>query len=400
MIKIKKIKVEKTPVYDITVEDNHNFFSNNILVHNCSEITLPTSKNRTAVCCLSSLNLEKYDEWKNTTIVEDLIVMLDNIIQYFIDNAPSPLAKAVYSAAQERSLGLGTMGFHYLLQKNNIPFESLKAIDLNKKIFKIINERAIKSTKNLGMFYGECPDLQTVLKITSKDGTSLMIGSSDEITINGNFTRAFTVKENDVIEFGPDKIIVESIEGLHTHSGRRNAHLIAIAPNANSGIILGTSPSIEPSNSNAYMHQTRAGSWAVKNPYLEKLLEEKNANTDRIWSEIISSKGSIQHMDIFSEEEKALFKTAIELNQNWVIQHAADRQPYVCQAQSINLFFPPKCDRTVFSDVHRLAWKKKLKSLYYVRTATPHRAENVSQKVLSNKLEEDTADEGCVSCQG
>lgn len=207
MIKIKKIKVVKTPVYDITVEDNHNFFSNNILVHNCSEITLPTSKDRTAVCCLSSLNLEKYDEWKNTTIVEDLIVMLDNIIQYFIDNAPSPLAKAVYSAAQERSLGLGTMGFHYLLQKNNIAFESIDAVVLNKEIFKLINERAISSTKELGRKYGECPDLQSVLTLEMEDGTEIKIGSSEIINVvrNGEIIeiRAFDIQEDDEINLCP-----------------------------------------------------------------------------------------------------------------------------------------------------------------------------------------------------
>lgn len=173
----------------------------------CSEITLPTSKDRTAVCCLSSLNVEKYDEWKDSTIVEDLIVMLDNIIQYFIDNAPAPLAKAVYSAMQERSLGLGTMGFHYLLQKNNIPFESLKAIDLNKKIFKLINERAIKSTKNLGRIYGECPDLQTVLTLEMDDGTELKIGSSELINVvrNGEIIeiRAFDIEEDDEINLCP-----------------------------------------------------------------------------------------------------------------------------------------------------------------------------------------------------
>lgn len=147
------------------------------------------------------------------------------------------------------------------------------------------------------------------------------------------------------------------------------------------------------------MHQTRAGSWAVKNPYLEKLLIEKDLNTTEVWNDIINSKGSIQHMDIFTEEEKDRFKTAIEINQNWVIKHAADRQPFVCQSQSVNLFIVPKCDRSFFSKLHISAWKNKLKSLYYVRTVTPHRAENISQKVLANKLQEDT-DDGCVACQG
>lgn len=358
----------------------------------CIEITLPTSKDRTAVCCLSSLNIELYDEWKDTNIVEDLIVVLDNVIEYFINKAPEPLAKAAFSAAQERSLGLGAMGFHYYLQKNNIPFESLKAKSINKKIFSDIKSKAVRSSKNLGLIHGECPDLITEVTFLLDSGRTHVVSSSDYL----EGKRVFEYKVGETI-FG-DSIV--EIKGLHSHSGQRNAHLLAIAPNSNSSIILNTSPSIEPSNSNAYVHQTRAGSWPVKNPHLENCLILKNMNTDDVWSEIINSKGSIQHMDIFTDEEKEVYKTAIEINQMWVIEHASDRQVEICQSQSTNLFFPPKMNREEFSKVHRTAWKKKLKSLYYVRTATPHRAENISQKVLANKLQEEIPNEGCVACEG
>ena len=395
---VTNTKTENTPVYDITVEDNHNFFANNILVHNCSEILLPTSSERTAVCCLSSLNLETYDEWKDTNIVQDLILMLDNVLQYFIDNAQEPLKKAAFSASQERSLGLGVMGFHYMLQKNKIPFESISARKINKEVFEFIKTESVKMSEKLAEIYGECPDLQTDLDITFKDGSSIKINSSELVKINGEEKRVFNIKKNDKLDVGLGEFEVTNIEGLHSHSGRRNAHLLAPAPTANSGIIMGTSPSIEPANANAYTHQTRAGSWAVKNSHLEKLLEEKGLNTQEVWSEIINSKGSIQHMDIFTEEEKKLFKTAIEINQNWVIQHAADRQPFICQSQSVNLFLPPKCSRDFMSNLHINAWKKKVKTLYYVRTTTPHRAENVSLKVESNKLQDDGS--SCVACEG
>lgn len=403
MVKIKKIKVEPTSVYDITVEGTHNFFANDILVHNCIEITLPTNEERTAVCCLSSLNLEKYDEWKNTSLVQDLIVMLDNILQYFIDNAPDVLSKAKFSAMRERSLGLGALGFHYYLQKHNVPFESEQATKINKEIFEHIKSEAVKSTKKLAIKYGECPDLVTTLTLKGSFDSAIEIESSEFIKINGKPKRAFEVKVGDVVNLGIDEFKVTSIEGLHSHSGRRNCNLLAVAPNSNSSILIGTSPSIEPSNSNAYIHQTRAGSWPVKNRYLEALLEEKGFNTQAVWEEIISSKGSIQHMDIFTEGEKNVFKTAIEINQMWVIQHAADRQPFICQSQSLNLFFPPECDRSYFSAVHMAAWEKKVKSLYYVRTITPHRAENISEKVERNALGDggvDSEPSGCVACEG
>lgn len=365
----------------------------------CTEILLPTSSERTAVCCLSSLNLETYDEWKDTNIVQDLILMLDNVLQYFIDNAPDPLKKAVFSASQERSLGLGVMGFHYYLQKNMISFESEQARNKNKEMFGLIKSKANEMSLKLGNQYGECPDLQTTLVISGEDYT-LEINSSEIININSEQKRAFNIKVGDKLSIGDNEVIVEKIEGLHSHSGRRNAHLLAPAPTSNSGIILGTSPSIEPANANAYTHQTRAGSWAVKNSHLEKLLESKGKNTTEIWSDIINSKGSVQHLDFLTSFEKEVFKTAIEINQNWVIQHASDRQPFICQSQSINLFLPPKCSRNFMSKLHITAWKKKVKTLYYVRTTTPHRAENINQKVESKKLQDGETGSSCVACEG
>src|SRR5210317_1816966 len=291
----------------------------------CNEIHLPTSAERTAVCCLSSLNLEYYDEWKDTNIVRDLIRMLDNVLQYFIENAPDTITRAKYSAERERSIGLGAMGFHSLLQKHGVAWESETAKEINKVVFQHINEEAVAETKLLAEERGEYPD------------------------------------------------------GVGT--GRRNAHLLAIAPNASSGVILSTSPSIEPNKACAYTHRTRAGSFLVKNRYLEKLLEEKGQNNDSIWQSIITNKGSVQHLPFLTEGEKAIYKTAQELDQGWVVQHAADRQPYICQGQSVNLFFPSGAQKSYVNKVHIKAWKEGLKGLYYLRTEAKSRAENVSEKV-------------------
>lgn len=310
----------------------------------CSEITLPTDEKRTAVCCLSSLNAEKYDEWRGTTLVADLIRMLDNVLSYFIENAPSQLAKAVYSASRERSLGLGVMGFHAYLQKKMVAFESQEAREINQKIFRDINVSAMIETYVLGSERGEAPDM----------------------------------------------------EG----SGRRNAHLLAIAPNANSAILLATSPSIEPAPANAYTHETRVGSHLVKNRYLESLLEEKSMNIETVWQSIITNNGSVQHLDFLTDHEKDVFKTAIELNQHWVVRHAADRQPYICQAQSLNLFFPPKADKSYFEKVHMAAFRLGLKSLYYCRSMASKRVENVSKKVERVPLKDAESAEECVACQG
>ena len=299
----------------------------------CNEIHLPTSADRTAVCCLSSLNLEYYDEWKDTSIVRDLIRMLDNVLQYFIDNAPDTISRAKWSAERERSIGLGAMGFHSLLQKHGVAWESDKAREINDVVFRHINTEAVAETEQLAVERGEYPD--------------------------------------------------------GVGSGRRNSHLLAIAPNASSGVILSTSPSIEPSKANAYTHRTRAGSFLVKNRYLEELLEEKGENNESTWTSIITQKGSVQHLPFLNEGEKAVFKTADELDQMWLVTHAADRQRFICQGQSVNLFFPAGAEKSYVNKVHLRAWQLGLKGLYYLRTEAKSRAENVSEKVERVALQDD-----------
>lgn len=299
----------------------------------CNEIHLPTSDDRTAVCCLSSLNLEYYDEWKDTTIVRDLVRMLDNVLQYFIDEAPDTITRAKYSAMRERSIGLGAMGFHSLLQRHGVAWESDKASEINTVVFQHIKQEAVRETEALAIERGEYPD---------GEGT-----------------------------------------------GRRNAHLLAIAPNASSGVILSTSPSIEPLKACAYTHRTRSGSFLVKNKYLEQLLTEREMNNESTWSSIITAKGSVQHLPFLTEGEKAVFKTAQELDQNWVVKHAADRQPFICQGQSVNLFFPAGAQKSYVNKVHLKAWESGLKGLYYLRTEAKSRAENVSEKVERVALQDD-----------
>lgn len=299
----------------------------------CNEIHLPTSADRTAVCCLSSLNLEYYDEWKDTPIIRDLVRMLDNVLEYFIEKAPDTITRAKYSAQRERSIGLGAMGFHSLLQKHGVAWESEAARDINTTVFEHINREAHAETELLAEERGEYPD---------------GIGS-----------------------------------------GKRNSHLLAIAPNASSGIILSTSPSIEPLKANAYTHRTRAGSFLVKNKYLTQLLEEKGENNDSNWTSIITNKGSVQHLPFFTEGEKSVFKTAQELDQMWVVKHAAERQEFICQGQSVNLFFPSGAEKSYVNKVHISAWKTGLKGLYYLRTEAKQRAENVSEKVERVALEGD-----------
>ena len=314
----------------------------------CNEIHLPTAPDRSAVCCLSSLNLEFFDDWKNTTIVEDLIEYLDCVLEYFIQNAPSQLEKAILSASKERSLGLGAMGFHSYLQKNNIPFESVFATSANRKIFSHIKNKAIASTESLALSKGEY------------------------------------------------------LDGLG--SGRRNAHLLAVAPNANSSIILSTSPSIEPWKSNAFTHRTRAGSFLQVNKYLLDCLKfhQQKLNKDEQWlneqvQSVILEQGSVQHLDCLTEHEKDVFKTAFEIDQMWVVEHAATRQEWICQGQSVNLFFPSGTDINYANLVHIAAWKKKLKGLYYLRTNAGVSGEKVSTKVERRTLKDV---EECLSCQG
>ena len=336
----------------------------NLKIHGsnlCNEIHLPTSKDRSAVCCLSSLNLEFYEDWKSTTIVEDLVEFLDDVLQYFIDNASSSLNKAVYSAQRERSLGLGSMGFHSLLQSKSIPFESVLAVSYNKKVFKHIISKATLATRNLAKAKGAYLDDDT--------------------------------------------------------STSRNSHLLAIAPNANSSIILDTSPSIEPWKSNAFTHRTRAGSFLQVNKYLLSLLEKYSLEFSIKQSEdemssfvkddwlqeqiqsIILAQGSIQHLDYMTLWEKDVFKTAFEIDQNWIVDHAATRQPYICQGQSVNLFFPAGSNKNYVNAVHLKAWQSKLKGLYYLRTSAGAVGEKVSTKVKRQALEEYKIEE-CVSCQG
>ena len=308
----------------------------------CSEIFLPTAKDRSAVCCLSSLNLEYYDAWKDTTIVEDCITFLDNVIEYFITHAPEQLKNAIHGARQERSLGLGTMGFHSYLQSKSVPFESVIAKSLNISIFRNIKIKAQAQTQKLAIDRGEYPD------------------------------------------------------GIGT--GCRNAHLLAIAPNSNSSIILDTSPSIEPWAANAFTHRTRAGSFLSKNKYLDRLLLSKGLSDteyDDVWQSIILHEGSVQHLDILTDKEKAVYKTAFEIDQRWVITHAGDRQQYICQGQSVNLFFPSGSDKAYVNQCHLQAWHAGLKSLYYLRTTAGSFAEKISKPVIT-KVNSDE----CIACQG
>ena len=307
----------------------------------CNEIHLPTNKDRTAVCCLSSVNLEKYDDWKKTSMVRDLIRFLDNVLQAFIDNAPREIVKAKKSALRERSLGLGAMGFHGYLQKYNMPFESAVAKSLNKRIFKYIKDEALLETKLLATERGTPGDL-----------------------------------------FGTNV---------------RNAHLLAVAPNANSSIICGCTASIEPIKSNAYVHRTRAGSHLIKNKYLIDVLKMHNANDEKTWQSIIINEGSVQHLKFLSDYERDIYKTAFEIDQAWVIEHAGDRQEYICQGQSVNLFFPSGSDKSYVNSVHIKAWKQKLKGLYYLRTSSGNQAEKVSTQVQRDALKDA---EECISCHG
>ena len=307
----------------------------------CNEIHLPTNKDRTAVCCLSSVNLEKYDDWRRTSMVRDLIRFLDNVLQAFIDNAPREIVKAKKSALRERSLGLGAMGFHGYLQKYNMPFESAVAKSLNKRIFKYIKDEALLETKLLATERGTPGDL-----------------------------------------FGTNV---------------RNAHLLAVAPNANSSIICGCTASIEPIKSNAYVHRTRAGSHLIKNKYLIDVLKMHNANDEKTWQSIIINEGSVQHLKFLSDYERDIYKTAFEIDQAWVIEHAGDRQEYICQGQSVNLFFPSGSDKSYVNSVHIKAWKQKLKGLYYLRTSSGNQAEKVSTQVQRDALKDA---EECISCHG
>ena len=321
----------------------------------CSEITLPTGEDRfgndrTAVCCLSSLNLETYEEWKNVPgMIEDIMRFLDNVLQDFIDRAPDSMAKAKYSAMRERSVGLGVMGFQSFLQKKNVPIESVTALSWNKKIFKYIREQVDSSSKLLAKEKGACPD---------------------------------------AADFGIEE---------------RFSNKLAIAPTASISIICGgASPGIEPSAGNSFVQKTLSGSFNVRNPHLKKLLSEKNMDTDEIWSSITTNKGSVQHLDFLSDHEKDVFKSAFEVDQRWLIDLAAQRTPYICQSQSLNVFIPADVHKKDLHQIHFQAWKKGIKSMYYLRSMSIQRSDVVSNmgQSTNNISQENTNDyEECLSCQ-
>ena len=305
----------------------------------CAEIVLATNKERTAVCCLSSVNLEYYDDWKDDELfLRDVAEMLDNVLQYFIDHAPDSISRAKYSASRERSIGIGALGFHAYLQKKSIPFESALAVSKNKLLFKHIRKQLDIANIQLGKERGEAPDAE---------GT-----------------------------------------------GQRFSHMLAIAPNASSSIIMGnTSPSIEPYRANAYRQDTLSGSHLNKNKWLDNIIKEKcngNAKLDynEVWSSIIANDGSVQHLDFLDDWTKEVFKTSMEIDQRWIVQHAADRQPYIDQAQSVNLFFRPDSNIKYIHAVHFLAWKQGLKTLYYCRSEKISKADKVSKKVERKVIEE------------
>ena len=327
----------------------------------CSEIMLHTGidhkgKERTAVCCLSSVNLEKWDEWESETkFIEDIMRFLDNVLEDFIDRAPDAMKNAVYSAMRERSVGLGSMGFHSFLQKKGIPFESSLAKSWNMKFFKHIRKEADKASLILSIEKGACPD------------------------------------------------------ALEKGVKARFSHKLAIAPTASISIICGgTSACIEPVPANVYTHKTLSGSFTVKNKYLEKVLEEKKLNTEKVWQSILENEGSVSHLDQLNDNEKECFKTAFEIDQRWVVEFAADRTPYICQGQSINLFLSSDIDKWDLMMLHWKAWETGVKSLYYCRSKSIQRASYAGveadntkawpEKAIGDQEEKVDYDE-CLSCQ-
>ena len=329
----------------------------------CSEITLATGtdhlgNDRTAVCCLSSLNLEYYDEWKdNPQIFEDVMRFLDNVLQDFIDKAPEGMSKAKYSAMRERSVGLGVMGFHSFLQSKNVPMESAMSKVWNKKIFQQIKQGVDKASKLLAKERGACPDAQ-------------------EMKVEERFSNK-----------------------------------LAIAPTASISIIAGnSSPGIEPFAANSFTQKTLTGSFNVRNKNLVRLLESKGRNTEDIWSSITINEGSVQHLDFLDEHEKLVFKTAQEIDQRWIVDLSAERQEYICQAQSLNIFVPGNVSKKYLHEIHFRAWQKGLKSLYYCRSTSIQRADKVSNKTELDDIKFDSKNETqnnnqqekyeeCLSCQ-
>ena len=343
------------------IPQHHKLAGLNVKTSNlCSEITLPTGidkegKDRTAVCCLSSLNIEKYDEWKDDqSFISDIMRFLDNVLTDFIENAPEQFSDAKYSAMRERSVGLGVMGLHSFFQQKNIPLESVMSKVWNKKIFEHIQKKVDESSKELAEERGPCPD-------------------AADYGINERFSNK-----------------------------------TAIAPTASISIICGgTSPGIEPIAANSYTHKTLSGSFNVRNKYLEKILEKYNKNNDEVWSSITTNQGSVIHLDFLSKEEKDVFKTAFELDQKWIVELGADRTPNISQAQSVNLFLPADVHKKELHQIHFQAWKKGLKSLYYCRSKSIQRAENINNalpnnvelNVSKNEANKEIDYNECLSCQ-
>ena len=343
------------------IPQHHKLAGLNVKTSNlCSEITLPTGidkegKDRTAVCCLSSLNIEKYDEWKDDqNFISDIMRFLDNVLTDFIENAPEQFSDAKYSAMKERSVGLGVMGLHSFFQQKNIPLESVMSKVWNKKIFEYIQKKVDESSKELAEERGPCPD-------------------AADYGINERFSNK-----------------------------------TAIAPTASISIICGgTSPGIEPIAANSYTHKTLSGSFNVRNKYLEKILEKYNKNNDEVWSSITTNQGSVIHLDFLSKEEKDVFKTAFEIDQKWIVELGADRTPNISQAQSVNLFLPADVHKKELHQIHFQAWKKGLKSLYYCRSKSIQRAENINNALPSNvelnanknEANKEIEYDECLSCQ-
>jgi len=322
----------------------------------CSEIILPTDRERTAVCCLSSLNLEYFEDWRmDPLFLRDVAEMLDNVLQHFIDNAPDTVSRAKYSATRERSIGIGALGWHAYLQRSGIPWESALATSANHKIFKHIRKGLDEANLELGKERGEAPDA---------------VGT-----------------------------------------GKRFSHMLAIAPNASSSIIMGnTSPSIEPFRANAYRQDTLSGSSLNKNKHLDKIIKEKCNDDDKldyndIWSSIIANDGSVQHLEFLDDWTKEIFKTSMEIDQRWIVDHAANRQSYIDQAQSVNLFFRPDVNIKYLHAVHFQAWKQGLKTLYYCRSEKIGKADKVARKIereVIKELDMKALVEGdtCLACEG
>ena len=322
----------------------------------CSEIILPTNEERTAVCCLSSLNLEYFDAWsRDKRFLHDVLEMLDNVLDIFIDNAPDEISRAKFSASRERSVGVGALGFHAYLQRRGVPFESALAKSANLRMFKHIRKGLDEANRELGKERGEAPDAE---------GT-----------------------------------------------GIRCSHIMAVAPNASSSIIMGnTSPSIEPWRANAYRQDTISGSFLNKNKYLDILLKNKceeneRLDYDKLWSSIIANDGSVQHLRCLDDYEKDIYKTSMEIDQRWVIEHASDRQTFIDQSQSLNVFFRPDVNIKYLHAVHFMAWKTGLKTMYYCRSEKIGKADRVSRKIEREIIKEIdlsalTTGEECLACEG